>query len=143
MDCNMYQKVSRRFPSRSDRSEAGLYCGTRGWIHFLQQILWICFVFSTKAVIFVRLFPDGKVFAVCCVQSDQRKPTAGLFILHRLLQFTRAVGTPTRGSHNVRVGAKSCTVHATASYTANVNQTKWRDRYDDSDLWLPVRLFPS
>jgi len=60
--------------------------------------------FSTKAVIFVRLFLDGKVFAVYYVQSDTRKPTAGLFRLHRFLQFTRAVSTPTRGSYNVRVG---------------------------------------
>ena len=91
MDCNMYQKVSRRFPSRSDRREAGLYRGTRGWIHFLQQILRVGFVFSIKAVIFVRLFLHGKVFAVLYVQSDKRKPTAGLFRLHRLLYFTRAV----------------------------------------------------
>jgi len=100
--------------------------------------------FSTKAVIFVRLFPYGEVFAVCQVRSDTRKPTVGLFRLHRLLYFTRAVGSPTRGSHNVRVGNdKRCTVHTTASYTANVNQTNWRDRYDDSDLWIPVQLFLS
>ena len=104
MDCNLFQKIGRRFSSKSDGSNAGLYHGTTGLNLFLQQILWIGSVFSTKAVIFVRLFLDGKVFAVCQVRSDTRKPTAGLFRLHRLLYFTRAVGTPTRGSHNVRVG---------------------------------------
>jgi len=60
----------------------------------LQQILWAGFNYSTKVVTFVRLFPCGKVFDWIDLQFDRRKPAAGYFDLHRLLQYTRAVGLP-------------------------------------------------
>ena len=130
--------------SHSDGSDGGLYRDTSGWIHFLQQMLWILFYFSTKAIIFVRLFPYGKVFTVCYVQPDKRKPTAGLYRLHRLLYFTRAVQFPrpvsaiTSGS-----GTESVAPSMQQPVIRQSESTNGRDRHDDSDLWLPVRLFLS
>jgi len=71
---------------------------------------------SEKLDCFVRLFLFGFVFALFCLQFDRRKLTAGLYKLHRLLQFTRAVlfsrldGKP----QDSQVGKKSCTACATA-----------------------------
>ena len=61
------------------------------YLFFAQKNLLICFYFSVKVIIFVWLFPYGKVFALVYMQFDKRKPTAGYFKLHRLLYFTRAV----------------------------------------------------
>jgi len=45
-----------------------------------------------------------QTYFVIYMQSDKRKPAAGLFRMRRLLYFTRAVGFPTRRQHNARVG---------------------------------------
>jgi hypothetical protein len=90
----LYQKDRYYFRSCTDTGkDAGLYCDAV-LIFLLQQILYVCFYVSTKAVIFVRLFSYGKVFAWLYMQFDRRKLTAGYLKLHRLLQFTRAVGLP-------------------------------------------------
>ena len=62
----------------------------------IQQILWISFYFSTKAVISVRLLPYRRVFALFDMQFSERKSATGYFKLHRLLYFTRAVFCPLR-----------------------------------------------
>ncbi len=56
-----------------------------------QQIMWISFCFSTKAIIFVCSLPFRKVFAMYDMQLDKQKPATGYFRLHRLLYFIRAV----------------------------------------------------
>jgi hypothetical protein len=92
MNYALYQPFSYPFPLRSRIGrDGGLYCDKMGLILFLQLILWNSFYYSVKAIIFVRLFSCQKVFALFCMQSDKRKPTAGFFKLHRLLYFTRAV----------------------------------------------------
>jgi hypothetical protein len=63
---------------------------------FFPTFLCVFLHFSIKPLVSVRLFPSGNVFALFCVQLDKRKLTAGYFKLHRLLQFTRAVGLPLR-----------------------------------------------
>jgi len=72
-----------------------LYRDTQGMILLLQLILLICFYFSVKTTIFVRLFDYRKVFALIDWWSDKRKLMVGQFRLHRLLYFTRGVGCPT------------------------------------------------
>ena len=97
MNLTLYQRISHYLSSRSGGgSDVGLYRYTKRLILFLQQILLICFDFSAKNIIFVRLFTYRKVCALVYMQFDKRKPTAGYFKLHRLLYFTRAVDSPTR-----------------------------------------------
>ena len=72
-----------------------LYRDTQGLILLLQLILCICFYFSVKTTIFVRLFDTRKVTALFDLWFGKRKLTAGQFRLHRLLYFTRGVGCPT------------------------------------------------
>ena len=97
MNVTLHQRISRYLSSHLGvGSDAGLSRDTMGLILLLQQILWISFNFSATIIIFVRLFPYRKVFALVDVPFDRRKPTAALFKLHRLLYFTRAVGFPTR-----------------------------------------------
>ena len=92
MNYSLDKQISHPFPLRLDiGSDTGLFRGKAELI----LILWICFYFSVKVVGFIRLLPFQKVFALFFMQSDKRKPTAGLFKLHRLLYFTRAVCLPT------------------------------------------------
>ena len=97
MNYPLFQPIIHYFPLDSGiREDAGSYRDTTELTLFTQTILWICFYFSVKTIIFVRLFPYRKVFALVYMQFDKRKPTAALFKLHRLLYFTRAVDSPTR-----------------------------------------------
>ena len=105
MNYALYQKRSNyQLPLRSRiGSDTELYRGTSGVILFLRLVQRISFYYSEKAIIFVRLLPllspySGglrgafqKVIALLYLQSDKRKPIVGLFKLHRLLYFTRAV----------------------------------------------------
>jgi len=75
--------------------DAKYYRDTAGLILLFQLILLNYFYFSKKVIIFVRLFDYRKVFALFYLWSDKRKPTTGLFRLHRLIYFTRGVGCPT------------------------------------------------
>ena len=95
MNFALYQQMSRPLPLfKGIGSDAVLYHDTSGLILFLQLILWTGFYFYVKTI-FVRMLPDWKVFVLLYLQSDKRKQTAGLFRLHRLLYFTRAVCLPT------------------------------------------------
>ena len=106
MNYPLFQPIIHYFPLDSGiREDAGSYRDTTELTLFTQTILWICFYFSVKTIIFVGLFLYRKVFDLVYVPFDKRKYSAVRFKLHRLLYFTRAVGFPIRtGSHCVRVG---------------------------------------
>ena len=96
MNLALYQHNSHQYPQCSFiEVNNRLYRDSIGFKQLLQFILWIYFCFSVKAFIFVRKFYYLKVFALFFLWSDKRKPTAGYFILNRLLYFIRAVGYPT------------------------------------------------
>ena len=65
-------------------------------ILFFPLSLFIQFFNSAKRIIFVRLFHYTMCITCWFEKVDRRKLTAGLYNLHRLLQFTRAVCMPPR-----------------------------------------------
>jgi hypothetical protein len=85
--------MKRKTLRRAD-GDTGLFRVKTGFIHFLQQMLWINFYFSTEVIIFVGLCCYRNVFGLYDVQFDSRKLTARHAKLNRLLQLTRAVGCP-------------------------------------------------
>ena len=93
---------------------------------------------STKYVIFVWLLSCRKVFALVYVQSGKRKPAAGYYRLHRLLQFMRAVISPASAgcSTSPPEWDKSCTVHATAGTKSGIRITLVCENRTNSGLLL-------
>ena len=95
MNFALYQHNRHQYPQCSFiEVNNRLYLYSVGIKILLQFILCICFFFSIKVIIFVRLFDYRKVFALFYLWSDKRKPTAGYFRLHRLLCFIRGVLLP-------------------------------------------------
>jgi hypothetical protein len=93
MNLLSYQQIIHSRPLRlGSGNDTILYRHTMGLILFLQQILWISFNISAKAIIFVRLFLYRKISDLVYMQFDRRKFSAVRFKPHRLLYFTRAVG---------------------------------------------------
>jgi hypothetical protein len=93
MNLSSYQQIIHSRPLRlGSGNDIILYRHTMGLILFLQQILWIIFNISAKAIIFVRLFLYRKIFDLVYMQFDRRKFSAVWFKPHRLLHFTRGVG---------------------------------------------------
>ena len=88
------QRFNRPLPFRSGTgSDARLFFCEILYVPLFLVSYLFC---SDKLDSFVRLFLLGCVFALFCLQFDRRKLTAGLYKLHRLLQFTRAVCLPLR-----------------------------------------------
>jgi len=110
-----WKQLSKRpLPFRAGTgSVAGLFFRK---ILFVPLFLVSCRFCSEKIDAFVLLFLSGCVFALFSMQFEKRKLTAGLYKLHRLLQFTRAVLFSRLDSkpQDSQVGKKSCTACATA-----------------------------
>jgi len=86
--------TTKRKTLRRAGGDTGLFRKKAGFIHFLQQMLWISPYFSTKIIIFVGLCCYRKVFDLCEIQFDKQKLTVQHSKLNRLFQFTRAVVIP-------------------------------------------------
>ena len=114
MNFTWKQLCKRSLPFRSETgSVTGLLFRK---ILFIPLFLSFTIFGSEKLDFFVRLFLFGFVFALFCMQFDRRKLTAGLYKLHRLLQFTRAVLFSRLDSkpQDSQAGKKSCTAYVTA-----------------------------
>jgi len=87
-----YSTVYFRSDQELEAMTVGFFCDNL----FVPLFLVSCHFFSEKLDCFIRLFLFGFVFALFYLQFDRRKLTAGLYKLHRLLQFTRSVSFPPR-----------------------------------------------